>query len=266
MPRLGVVLTSILAALGVVLGMPPAASAGASPVPGGGVVSINLCTDELLLTLAPERAVAVSPLAADPALSVVAAAARRLPVARPEAEAVLAFHPDLVLGGAFGAQTTLALLAESGVRVARVGMPQDFPAIAAELTRLGDLLGVPDRAAALVAPLRTRLAALPAGRDRGPALVLQARGWTAGPGTLDDAVLRAAGWRNAGTGGQIGLEALLAHPPALLVTATASHFPSLATDFVRHPALASLPRREIPSPLTLCAGPWTVEAAEILAR
>lgn len=238
----------------------------AQPAKAMRVVSLNLCTDELLLTLAPDQAVAVSPLAAAPALSVAARAARDVPQVRPEAEAVLALHPDLVLAGTYGAQTTLALLEESGVRVARFGMPQDFPAIAAQLARAGTLLGVPDQAAAQITAMQARLAALRPPAHQGAALMLQARGWTAGPGTLADSVLRASGWTNAGTGRQLGLEALLAHPPALLVTATPPDFPSLATDFLAHPALVALPRREIPPPLLLCAGPWTVEAAEILAR
>jgi iron complex transport system substrate-binding protein len=238
----------------------------AAPAQAMRVVSLNLCTDELLLTLAPEQAVAVSPLAAAPGLSVVAKAAREVPEVRPDAEAVLALHPDLVLAGTYGAQTTLALLEGNGVRVERFGLAPDFPAIAAELTRAGEVLGVPGRAATAITAMRARLAALNPPAHAGAALVLEARGWTAGPGTLADAVLRAAGWANAGSGRQLGLEALLAHPPALLVTTPPPDFPSLATDFLAHPALAALPRREIPPPLLLCGGPWSVAAAEILAR
>ena len=61
------------------------------------VVSLNLCTDQFLILLAPERATALSPLARDPALSVVARQAAAMPWVRPDAEAVLALHPDLVL-------------------------------------------------------------------------------------------------------------------------------------------------------------------------
>ena len=37
------------------------------------VVSLNLCTDQMLVLLAPEKVLALSPLARDPALSFVAA-------------------------------------------------------------------------------------------------------------------------------------------------------------------------------------------------
>ena len=98
------------------------------------------------------------------------------------------------------------------------------------------------------------------------ALVWEPRGLTAGPGTLMDAVLRAAGMNNASNGRRAGLEALLRHPPDLLVVPTTSAYPSLATELLDHPALAALSRREIPPALTICAGPFSVGAATLLAR
>lgn len=98
------------------------------------------------------------------------------------------------------------------------------------------------------------------------ALLWGARGWASGPGTLGDAVLRAAGFENAGAGGVVGLETLLSRPPDLLVTAEAPAFPSLATELLRHPAVAGLPRRTVPPALLICAGPFTALAAEMLAQ
>jgi iron complex transport system substrate-binding protein len=95
---------------------------------------------------------------------------------------------------------------------------------------------------------------------------LQARGYVAQPGSLADAVLRAAGFADAGEGGQPGLEALVAHPPDVLVTATAPDYPSMATDLLTHPALAGIPRREVAPALLLCGGPWTARAVTVLAR
>jgi iron complex transport system substrate-binding protein len=238
-----------------------------APQPAGAarVVSLNLCADDYLLLLAPEQAVAVSVLAADPALSVVAAAARRVVAVRADAEAVLALRPDLVLAGPYGAQTTLALLERRGMRVERLGLPQDFPAIAAETRWVATLLGEPARGAALLADMQARLDAVPWRRPQ-PAVFLGARGYVAGPGSLADAVLRAAGLVNSGRAGQPGLEALAAHPPDLLVTATAPDYPSMATDLLRHPALAGIPRREVAPALLVCGGPWTARAVTVLAR
>ena len=81
-----------------------------------------------------------------------------------------------------------------------------------------------------------------------------------------DAVLHAAGMSNASDGRSVSLEALLRHPPDLLVVPAAPAYPSLATTLLDHPALAGLPRRAIPPALTICAGPFSVEAATLLAR
>jgi hypothetical protein len=81
-----------------------------------------------------------------------------------------------------------------------------------------------------------------------------------------DAVLRSAGLTNASNGRRIGLEALLRQPPDLLVVPAAPEFPSLASALLDHPALVGVRRRVIPPTLTLCAGPFTVQAAVLLAR
>jgi hypothetical protein len=81
-----------------------------------------------------------------------------------------------------------------------------------------------------------------------------------------DAVLRAAGLANAADGSRMGLEALLRHPPDLLVVPLSPGYPSLATDLLDSPAVAAIPRRALPPPLTICAGPFTAQAVAMLAR
>jgi iron complex transport system substrate-binding protein len=144
--------------------------------------------------------------------------------------------------------------------VERLDIPTDFPGIAAVLRTTAALLGVPDRAAPLIAAMN---AALPP--PRSPvrpirALVWEPRGWTAGPGTMMDAVLHAAGLVDMGTGRRVGLEALLRHKPDLLVLPEEAAGPSLATEFLEHPAVQGIPVRRIPGVLTICPGPFTAEA------
>lgn len=230
------------------------------------VVSLNLCTDQLLVLLAPDRIAALSPLSRDPALSFVAPQAAHLPVVRPSAEAVLRLHPDLVLATNYGAQATVALLTAEGLRVVRLGLPQTFPGIRAQTRRVAALLGVPARGERLVAAMDATLAAVPHRLGHPTAIALEPRFFTAGPGTLMDAVLRAAGLTNVAHGQPLSPEALLRHPPDLLVTQQAPDFPSLATAALDLPVLRRIPRRSIPPALTLCAGPFTAQAVALLAR
>jgi iron complex transport system substrate-binding protein len=230
------------------------------------VVSLNLCTDQMLVLLAPTKVVALSPLARDPALSFVAHEAARFPIVRASAEAVLCLHPDLVLATPFGAQTTLSLLEQEGTPVLRIDLPQDFPGIRSQTRLLARALGVPRRGETLLAAMDVSLDGLPHPNHPLRALVWEPRGHTAGPGTLMDAVLRSAGLINASDGRSVGLEALLRQPPDLLVVPEAPEFPSLATALFDHPALAGLRRRAIPPALTICAGPFTAQAAVKLAQ
>ncbi len=226
------------------------------------IVSLNLCTDQYLLALAPARAAAVSFLARDPTLSVMTEAAARVPVVRADAEAVLALRPTLVLAGPWGARATLAALERRGVPVERIDPPVDFAGIRATTRRLGNLLGADDRAEALLAEME-------AGLDRpkasGRAIALEPRGLTAGPSSLRDAVLRVAGLTNAADGRAMSLEALARMPSVLLVVAPPPPTPSRATEFLGHPLLARHPRREVPAALTVCGGPWTARAVALLA-
>ena len=227
------------------------------------MVSLNLCTDQYLLALAPERAVGVTFLARDPSLSALSDAAAGVPGLRADAEAVLAVRPDLVLAGPWGARATLAALERRGVRVERLAPPEDFPAIRHATRRMGAVLGAPARAESLIAEMdRT----LPAPGARGPAIFLEPRGLTAGAGSLRDAVLRAAGHANAADGRAMTLEALARAPAVLLVTAPPPPTASRATEFLAHPALARHRRHELPPALTVCGGPWTVRAVTLLSR
>ncbi|HEX3989907.1 MAG TPA: hypothetical protein VHX39_01915 [Acetobacteraceae bacterium] len=233
------------------------------PLPAWGqivqrVVSLNLCTDQWLVLLAPEKVAGLSPLAGDPALSFVADAAARLPMVRASAEAVMALHPDLVLGARFGAQTRLGLLERAGLQVEKLDIPTDFPGIRTALRTTAALLGVPGRAAPLIDAMD---AALPL-PERQPirALMWEPRGWTSGPGTMLDAIVRAAGMINAGTGGRVGLEALLRQPPDLLVLPEDAAGASLATEMLVHPAVRGIAVHTIPRALTICPGPFTAAA------
>jgi hypothetical protein len=61
-------------------------------------------------------------------------------------------------------------------------------------------------------------------------------------------------------------EALLRRLPAVLVLPEAAAGVSLATEMLWHPAPGGIPVRTIPTILTICAGPFTAQAVERLAR
>lgn len=266
------------ALVAAVLGCVPAAATG-SALPQR-IVSLNLCTDQILVDLVPrERIAAVSHLAADPLVSAVAEKAQGIPWTRGEAEIVLSYNPDLVLAGEFTTPATVALLERLGLNVIKVPLASDILGLHAVTRQIADAVGARDQAEVMLAEFDRRVsaAAPPAGAAAPSAVVYQVNGLASGPGSLADAVLRAAGLKNLagelglGPGGQLALEALVARPPDLVVlSGPITEYRAAVADNLRHPALAAIMREHasviVPWRLWLCATPHLAGAIERLAE
>lgn len=244
------------------------------------IVSLNLCTDEVLIDLVDrDRIAAVSHLAADPQVSAIADRAAGIPTTRGEAESVLAFDPDLVLAGTFTTPATLALLERIGRTVVRVPMAGDIAGIRAAISQTAAAVGETAKGTALIATLDRRLAAAVGHTHASPpsALVYQVNGLSAGPGSLADALIHAAGLRNhaatlgLGAGGGLALEVLAANPPDLIVlSGPFDEYRTVVADNLRHPALTSVLTERasvvVPWRLWLCGTHHVAEAVERLAE
>jgi iron complex transport system substrate-binding protein len=246
------------------------------------IVSLNLCADQLVVLLAePSRIAALSKLARDRQLSYVADRAEGFPSAQPHAESVLAYRPDLVLAGKLAAAPTVNFLKSKGVPVLQISLLSSFDGIREQTRSVGKALGAEARAEQLIATMDKILAAAedapgaPAQR-RPVALSWQPGGFTAGSGTLMDAVLRAAGYDNLATlrglkgYGFLTLETVAAGRPDLLIADTdLPDPPSLRQALLAHPVLSPArggvgARIAAPPALTACAGPFTAEAVALL--
>ncbi len=208
------------------------------------VVSLNLCTDELLLQLAdPSQIAALSWLARDPGLTWHAAEAARYPGVRGLAEEIIQLAPDLVLAGEFTTPTTLALLESRHVPIIRLPIAQSVADIRAQILEVAAHLGQTLRGRALVAELDDVLANMggEAGDDAPRAALFQPNGQTAVAGSLLHDVMNHAGMRNLAANwpkfAPLPLERLLLENPDFLIVSTAGSAPSLATQLLDHPAL-----------------------------
>ena len=244
------------------------------------IVSLNLCTDSMLLELMPmPHGVSLTHLALDPALSPLAARAAQVSINHGLAEEVVAFAPDLILSGASTPHTTAALLTRLGYRVEYFPTAHSLAAFMQAFRRLGQLL---ERNADIEARLAGMLRSLHATRspDRGreSALLISGNGYVPGPETLADDLIAAVGLRNAAKdyglpgGGVLSLERLVQHPPQWLLLGTVgSGAPALASEFLRHPVLRRVVADDrhliaVPESWWACGGTYFAEAAGAIAR
>ena len=259
-------LTAALAAL---------ALAGPAEAAAPRVMSLDSCADQFVLALSPRDAIVGLSARADDRDSYLRAAAVGLPVRRATTEAVLAVRPDIVVRYWGGDARLEQTLERRGVRVVRIGEATDFEGVRANVRAVSAALGRPARGAALVARMDAQLAEARGAWKGAPALYLTPSGFTTGPGSLVDAMMRAAGMTNLATGSTwkpIPLERLVMHPPRAFVL---GFFDAFAVAMQRwgpgrHAALKRrLPGRtaaSLPSSILGCPAWFAADGVQALAR
>ena len=262
---------------GLVLGF-NAPGLAAQPKPQR-IVSINVCTDQLLLTLVErDRIASLSHLAADPYSSWIGDAADGFYLNRGIAEEVIALDPDLVVTVAFSFRPTVTILKRLGYPVVELEMASSLKDIENSLLTLAEAVGEMERADGLIGAFRSEIEALTYRGSGGRPLFVsyEADGWTTGFDSLVADVARAAGFDTVGdrlgfSGGRtVSLEELLLLRPDLVDLGHPwDHPPALVSESLRHPALSQLleetPRVEIPDPLWICGSTRTLDALAILS-
>jgi iron complex transport system substrate-binding protein len=185
------------------------------------VISLDQCADQYVLALSPRSAiVGLSKRATNPD-SYLRRAATGLPQRRATIESVLAARPQVAVRYWGGDARLTAEMERRGVTVVTIADADDFAGVRGDIRRIAAALGAPAAGEALIARMDAKLSgAAGAGRGRGLYYVTSG-GDTAGPGTLMDAMIRAAGFRNLATRagyGPISLERLVIAPPSLIAT------------------------------------------------
>jgi len=243
------------------------------------IASINLCTDQLLVTLAdPEQILGLSPFARDPFRSWDKTKAAQFRLLSGEAEDVLALKPDLVVAGRFTKRATRELLKDKGLKVAEFAPARSLDEVKKQLREMGTLVKHPDRAEAEITKLDAAIAHARSAAQRKPLRVLAVsrRGWVSGGDNLTTSLLAAVGLKNAGgelglkAGGFASLEAIVTlKPDLLLVTDTTDFAEDEGRAFLLHPALEKTyppsKRLVLPERLTACGGPTMVDALDRLS-
>lgn len=242
------------------------------------IASMNVCTDQLLLSLAdPGQIVGLSRYARDDWQSWRAADAQKFPVLSGGAEDILVLKPDVVVASLFDKRATRELLRANGVQLAEFSVPRTLDEVKAQILRMGEITGQPGRATTEIARIDAAVqhARATLGKRDDRVLPLSRRGWVAGRDSLIGVLLREAGLRNAADelgiadGAFISLEGILAlKPDVLLLSEQGDRAEDEGRAFLLHPALARFypadQRIVIPDRLTVCGGVMLAEALDLL--
>jgi iron complex transport system substrate-binding protein len=251
-------------------------SAFAAGVPR--IASMNVCTDQLLITLAdPQQILGLSRFSRDAWQSFAADDARRYPILSGGAEDVLVLRPDVVVASQFDKRSTRELLREKGLHLVEFAVPRSLDEVKDQIRQMSEIVGHPDRAAGEIARLDAAVArarsAVALKRYR--VLPLSRRGWVSGSDSLVSSLLTETGLFNAaadlgvGMGGYASLEAIVKlKPDFILVSEAGDRAEDDGRAFLLHPALERFyppaKRIVIPERLTVCGGVMLAEALDVL--
>jgi iron complex transport system substrate-binding protein len=245
------------------------------------IVSMNLCTDELLMRLVePSRIASITNLSQQAVNEPLGLnhISSKLKVNHGLAEEILLAEPDLIVAGSFTTSTAVSLLRKLGHEVVTFDPENNLEDMRANVRKMGRLVGEEVRAEQVVAGFDAKLKALQAQLPPGETPVfadIAVNNFIAGKDTFYAEVVNAGGWRTIGQAlgysgfRNVSLEELLKVRPALISTATPwTNPPSMSTLALRHPALQRLvdqtPNVVIPERFTTCGTPAVMGAIELL--
>ncbi len=242
------------------------------------IASMNVCTDQLLLTLADsEQIIGLSRYSRDAFQSWAADDARRYRILSGGAEDILVLRPDVVVASLFDKHATRELLKAKGLRLVEFDVPRSLDEVKDQIRAMGKIAQHPDRATNEIARLDAAIARArqAVAQKRYRVLPLSRRGWVSGSESLLSSLLTETGLFNAAnelgiaSGGIASLEAIVnLKPDLILVSEAGDHAEDDGRAFLLHPALEHFyppsKRIVIPDRLTVCGGVMLADALGVL--
>lgn len=244
------------------------------------IVSLNVCTDQLLMLIAkPENIQSLSYLARDPAYSAMAKQAQNFPVTYGRAEEILKLKPDLTVTMAFSGSSTTKILKKLGFRVISVPYARSFSDVRNNIRLLGSQLGRKKRAEQILKEFDHRLANIPKAdeNNRPFAIAYYVNHYAAGKNTVMNEILTHAGFETSGNifniSGmhKLSLETLIRHAPDFIFTGYYHNSgKSMGNQLLTHPAIKKTAHKKTVIPLahnlTDCGTPHILTALEKLSK
>lgn len=242
---------------------------------GPRVMSLDSCADQYVLALAPRETIVGLSYRAIARDSYMRERAAGLPLRRATFESLVAAKPDVVVRLWGGDARLSRALEKKAVTTVALDDAADFDGVRANVRKVAAALDRRSRGEAIIARMDAQLAqAAGAGKGRA-ALYLTPGGYTAGSGTLIDAMLKGAGYSNANTApyfAPVSLERLVMAPPAAVVLGLFDTLRAGADRWGpgRHAALRKAVETRtvasLPASVVGCPGWFAADGAEMLAK
>ena len=185
----------------------------------------------------------------------------------------MGFQPDVVVRSWGGEPRLMAAMARRGAAVVQIDDATDLDGVRANVRKVASVLEAQARGEALIATMDARLAAIPTPTGDPSALYLTAGGFTAGRGTMIDALFRAVGLRNLADRpgfAPVSVERIALQPPARFVL---GFFDQIRADWRgvgRHPVIRAAAKgrtaASLPAAVLTCPAWFAADAAAMLVQ
>jgi iron complex transport system substrate-binding protein len=213
------------------------------------VVSVNLCTDQLVMLIADaDQVVSLSQLSDDPRSSAMAEEALSFAKNRALAEEIAVSVPDIVIAGTFTDPSLIGMLRTIDIEVVQFPLTISLDEIPGQIRKMGKVLDRVEVAEELALEVEDQLAPRGKLEDDAPlAAFFYPNGFALGEGTLSHSILTAGGARNLSVdlgfsgNGRVSLEEIVLHKPDFLISSPPYSGFSQSEAMTMHPVLDGFP-------------------------
>lgn len=239
------------------------------------VMSLDSCADQYVLALAPRETIAGLSHRAISGDSYMRDRAGGLPLRRATFESLVAARPDVVVRLWGGDARLSKALEKKNITTVALDDAADFDGVRANVRKVAVALDRKPEGEAIIARMDAQLAGSAGAGQGRPALYLTPGGYTAGSGTLIDAMFKSAGYTNASTApyfAPVSLERMVMQPPTAVVLGLFDMVRAGADRWGpgRHAALKKAVETRtvasLPASVVGCAGWFAADGAQALAK
>ncbi len=233
------------------------------------IISLNLCTDILLIQLAAKsQQLSLTHLVKD--MSSHLSIPKTAQFNRGLVEEVILFQPDISIVHTFTNHTTVQRLQKLKIPMLKLKAAQKIEDIYYNLNQVGQAIGRETEARQVIQNMQTQLQTMPQLQQQS-VLIFYPNGFTVGQQTLVHQIVARLNLHNVVQDiqfwGKISLEQILYYHPKFIILSTENtDKPALATRLLRHKILQNINQIEVNNHFWQCGSPLILQAMQHISQ